>query len=87
MEETLDLIKSYVNITDNLWLQRQVEILEVQIRLELDVKECRRRITTGIVEVYHERLDMDTVNVVIRRVFPQSNGSAPWRNVSLTCVF
>jgi hypothetical protein len=36
MEETLDLIKSYVNITDNLWLQRQVEILEVQIRLELD---------------------------------------------------
>jgi hypothetical protein len=36
MEETLDLIKSYVNITDNLWLQRQVEILEVQIRLELE---------------------------------------------------
>lgn len=42
MEETLDLIKSYVNITDNLWLQRQVEILEVQIRLELDnaKQEC-----------------------------------------------
>jgi len=36
MEETLDLIKSYVNITDNLWLQRQVEILEVQIQLELE---------------------------------------------------
>ena len=36
MEETLYLIKSYVNITDNLWLQRQVEILEVQIRLELE---------------------------------------------------
>ena len=36
MEETLDLIKSYVNITDNLWLQIQVEILEVQIRLELE---------------------------------------------------
>jgi hypothetical protein len=36
MEETLDLIKSYVNITDNLWLQRQMEILEVQIRLELE---------------------------------------------------
>ena len=43
MEETLDLIKSYVNITDNLWLQRQVEILEVQIRLELDnaKQECK----------------------------------------------
>jgi hypothetical protein len=42
MEETLDLIKSYVNITDNLWLQRQVEILEVQIRLELEnaKQEC-----------------------------------------------
>lgn len=36
MEETIDLIKSYVNITDNLWLQRQMEILEVQIRLELE---------------------------------------------------
>jgi hypothetical protein len=43
MEETLDLIKSYVNITDNLWLQRQVEILEVQIRLELEnaKQECK----------------------------------------------
>ena len=42
MEETLDLIKSYVNITDNLWLQMQMEILEVQIRLELEnaKKEC-----------------------------------------------
>jgi hypothetical protein len=42
MEETLDLIKSYVNITDNLWLQRQMEILEVQIRLELEnaKQEC-----------------------------------------------
>ena len=44
MEETLDLIKSYVNITDNLWLQRQVEILEVQIRLELEnaKQECEK---------------------------------------------
>ena len=77
------LPKSFINLMK----RQRFSKTSGQIRLELDVKECRRRITTGIVEVYHERLDMDTVNVVIRRVFPQSNGSAPWRNVSLTCVF
>jgi hypothetical protein len=52
-----------------------------QLRLEQDVKECRKRITTGIVEVYHERQDMDTVNILIRRIFPQVDGSAPFRHV------
>jgi len=52
-----------------------------QLRLELDVKECRKRITTGIVEVYHERQDMDIVNILIRRVFPQPDGTAPIRCV------
>ena len=70
--------KSLINMMKR---QRFSRINAGQIRLESDVKECRRLITTGIVEVYHERQDMDTVNILIRRVFPQPDGSTPYRVV------
>lgn len=36
MEETLELLKQYANTSDNWWLERQLEILDIQIQIELN---------------------------------------------------
>ena len=36
MEETLELLKQYADTSDNWWLERQLEILEIQIQIKLN---------------------------------------------------
>ena len=53
-----------------------------QLRLEAGVKECRKRFTSGYVDVYMERHNRDVVNIVIKRAFPQSERLAVMRFVA-----
>jgi hypothetical protein len=53
-----------------------------QLRLEAGVKECRKRFTSGYVDVYMERHSPDLVNIIIKRAFPRSKRLATLRFVA-----
>ena len=41
MEETLEMIRAYAKCKDDWWIVRQLEILEVQIKIEVNNAEIR----------------------------------------------
>lgn len=41
MEETLKMIRAYAKGKDDWWIERQLDILEVQIKIEINNAEIR----------------------------------------------
>jgi len=41
MEETLEMIRAYVKGKDDWWIERQLDILEVQIKIEVNNAEIK----------------------------------------------
>lgn len=41
MEETLKMIRAYAKDKDDWWIERQLDILEVQIKIEINNTEIR----------------------------------------------
>ncbi len=49
MEETLEIIRAYVKSKDDWWIEKQLDILELQIKTEINNAEIRtlKEITNG----------------------------------------